>query len=82
VEAVIPELVSTDSKGYKAVSYDKLTAVLVEAVKELKAEVGLVKELKAENKQLKAQLKAENQQLRKQQSQIDKLQDLLEKLSG
>jgi hypothetical protein len=38
VEAVIPELVSTDSRGYKAVSYDKLTAVLVEAVKALKAE--------------------------------------------
>jgi len=38
VETVIPELVSTDTKGFKAVSYNKLTAVLVEAVKELKAE--------------------------------------------
>ena len=46
VEDVIPELVSTDSKGYKAVSYDKLTAVLVEAVKELRAE----------NDQLKAKM--------------------------
>ena len=50
VEDVIPELVSTDRKGYKAVSYDKLTAILVEAVKELKAE----------NDQLKA--KTEHQQ--------------------
>ncbi len=38
VEAVIPELVNTGEDGYKAVAYDKLTAVLIEAVKELKAE--------------------------------------------
>lgn len=38
VEKMIPELVSQDKDGYKAVSYTKLTAVLVEAVKELKAQ--------------------------------------------
>jgi len=38
IEPVIPELVSTDGKGYKSVSYDGLTAVLVEAVKELKGQ--------------------------------------------
>lgn len=38
VERVLPELVSEDKDGYKAVSYTKLTAVLVEAVKELKAQ--------------------------------------------
>ena len=38
VEKVLPELVSEDKDGYKAVSYTKLTAVLVEAVKELKAQ--------------------------------------------
>jgi len=38
VEKVLPEMVSTDEKGYKAVSYDEMTAVLVEAVKELKAQ--------------------------------------------
>jgi hypothetical protein len=38
VEGVIPELVSTDTDGYKALAYDKLTAVLVEAIKEIKAE--------------------------------------------
>jgi len=36
VEKVIPELVHTDDDGYKSVAYDKLTAVLVEAIKELK----------------------------------------------
>lgn len=34
VEAVIPELVYTDDKGYKSLSYEKLVPVLVEAIKE------------------------------------------------
>ncbi|MGC2063839.1 MAG: tail fiber domain-containing protein [Thermodesulfovibrionales bacterium] len=34
VEKVLPELVHTDGKGYKTLSYDKLVPVLVEAVKE------------------------------------------------
>jgi hypothetical protein len=34
VEKIIPEVVHTDSDGYKSLSYDKLTAVLIEAVKE------------------------------------------------
>jgi prepilin-type N-terminal cleavage/methylation domain-containing protein len=38
VEAVFPELVSTMDNGYRAVDYAKLSAVLIEAVKELRAE--------------------------------------------
>lgn len=38
VEQVFPELVNTDAEGYKSLQYEKLTAVLVEAVKELKAQ--------------------------------------------
>ncbi|PCJ85563.1 MAG: hypothetical protein COA57_07405 [Flavobacteriales bacterium] len=34
VEQVIPELVSTDVDGYKAVRYSKITALLIEAIKE------------------------------------------------
>jgi hypothetical protein len=34
VEAVCPELVATDTEGYKSLNYSRLTAVLVEAVKE------------------------------------------------
>ena len=34
VERVCPELVSTDSDGFKSVSYSRMTAVLVEAIKE------------------------------------------------
>jgi len=34
VERVFPELVSTDSEGYKSIAYGQLAAVLIEAVKE------------------------------------------------
>ena len=44
VEKVLPELVSTDKQGYKSVDYTKLTPVLIEAVKELKAENELLKQ--------------------------------------
>lgn len=57
VEKVLPELVHTDKEGYKSVSYDKITAVLIEAVKEMKAEhQAQIERLEAEIAQLKAQL--------------------------
>ena len=34
VETVIPEIVHTDGKGYKSLTYDKLVPVLIEAIKE------------------------------------------------
>ena len=37
VENILPELVSTDNNGYKAVDYTKLTPVLIEAMKEQQA---------------------------------------------
>jgi len=54
VEKEMPELVSEDKGGYKAVSYAKLTAVLVEAVKELKAQN---EKQQAEIEQLRALIK-------------------------
>lgn len=54
VEKVIPEIVKTDSDGYKALSYEKLTAVLVEAIKEQqKAFSKEIESLKAEIERLK-----------------------------
>ena len=43
VEKVVPEIVIDRDDGFKAVNYQKLTALLIEAVKELKEEI---KELK------------------------------------
>ncbi len=39
LEKVIPELVKTDNQGYKSIVYQKLTAVLIEAVKEQQQEI-------------------------------------------
>ena len=38
VEKVFPELVGTDSNGIKSVSYDKLVAPIIEALRELKSD--------------------------------------------
>ena len=38
MEKIFPELVVTDKDGYKSVDYSKLTPILVEAIKELRAE--------------------------------------------
>lgn len=39
VERVIPEVVRTDMDGYKSIEYDKLVAVLIESIKEMKQQV-------------------------------------------
>lgn len=43
IEKVLPEVVTTRDNGYKAVKYEKIIPLLVEAIKELQAEI---KELK------------------------------------
>ena len=43
VEAVLPEVVSTNDNGIKSVAYGNLVGLLIEAVKELKAEVETLK---------------------------------------
>jgi hypothetical protein len=47
VEQVLPELVSTDAEGFKAVNYTTLPLLTLQAVKELKAENDRLKEQNA-----------------------------------
>lgn len=53
VEKIFPELVTTESNGYKSVNYIALVPVLIEAVKELQQQVvtqeGAISTLKASN---------------------------------
>jgi hypothetical protein len=51
LEIQFPEFVVTDSSGYKSVAYDKMTAVLVEAIKDQQTEI---ETLRSELEALKA----------------------------
>jgi hypothetical protein len=53
VEAVLPELVTTDAEGMKAVDYSKLPLLAIQAIKELKARVD---ELQREKSSVDARL--------------------------
>jgi len=44
VEEVLPEVVATNKKGYKSVKYDRIVALLVEGIKELKKEIDDLKQ--------------------------------------
>jgi trimeric autotransporter adhesin len=58
VEAVIPELIHTDSEGYKALAYDKVVPVLIEAIKE---QQGMISDLKKVNSEKESRIvKLEN----------------------
>jgi hypothetical protein len=60
VEKILPELVTTDENGYKAVAYANVVPVLVEAVKTLKQDNDVKEKrlstVEAENAELKKQL--------------------------
>lgn len=69
VEAIYPEFVHTNTDGIKAVNYAQMTAVLIEAVKELNAKV---EKLETENSELKASL-SEVETLRKEMDHLIKV---------
>lgn len=70
VEEVYPEFVHTNDEGFKSVNYAQMTAVLIEAIKELNAKV---ENLEKENETLTTALN-ETKELSKK---IDKLEKLL-----
>ena len=63
LEAVLPEAVATDDKGYRSVHYGLLTALLVEGVKDQQTQI---EELKNANMELR-------EQLQQMQTAIDRL---------
>ena len=69
VEEIYPEFVYTDNKGMKSVNYAQMTAVLIEAVKGLNAQI---EQLKLENKDLEAKV-ADMKDLDARLTQIEKL---------
>src|SRR6202008_1023624 len=69
VEQVLPELVATDSDGYKAVDYSKLPLLTIQALKELKVENDALKRRVVELEDLKTQ----NEVLRQHVAEIERL---------
>ena len=43
IEEVLPEIVTTRDDGYKAVKYEKLVGLIIQAINELQIEVELLK---------------------------------------
>jgi hypothetical protein len=70
IEKVFPEVVNTDPEGFKSVNYSDLAPVLIEAVKELKAE----------KDELQTTVTTQQAKIDNQQQQIDELKRLVEEL--
>jgi len=64
VEKIYPELVITDKQGFKYLDYERFTAVLLEAIRELKTEKDIeIEQLKGENGALKATIKQNTKEI-------------------
>lgn len=75
IEIMFPELVTTDSNGYKSVNYAKLTPVLIEAVKEQQKQIETLQ-------QKTNQLQTKIEKLQNVEAQIEALQKQVKKLSN
>jgi hypothetical protein len=82
LEDVFPEVVKTESNGYKSVNYDGMIPVLVEAVKDQQK---IINDLKSENGQLKItndKIEAELKQLKVENEAINSRLEKIEALTG
>jgi hypothetical protein len=79
VEAIFPEVVSTDDEGYKSVAYNKLVSVLIEAIKELKAEN---EALKQSNENTAAKLEQTNAELESLKAKMIQIEASLQQMQG
>jgi hypothetical protein len=89
VESVLPEVVTTDAEGYKAIKYPLLTAVLIEAVKEqqalLAAQRADIARLQASNDALQAhvqELQAHSAAARATQAELQDIRAQLAQLGA
>ena len=75
VERILPELVSVDEHGYKAVNYSEIPLLLLQALKELRVEKDA--QLAAQREEIDA-LQSQNADLQKQISMLDARLNALE----
>lgn len=72
IEAILPEIVSTDKAGYKSVDYSKLTALLIQAVKEQQDQI--------ESQSLKIEAQASD--MRQFRSELDEIKASIGQQTG
>ena len=72
VEKMFPEMVSKEQHGYKTVDYTRLPLLLLEAVRELKAE----------NDRLGEQVRGQEAQIRALAQQVEQLEKAQQQTSG
>ncbi len=75
LEIILPEVVSTDENGYKSVDYSKITALLIQAVKEQQV---IIEQLKNENSEKAASINALNKQAANNKAQIEQIYQMLQ----
>jgi len=73
IEKILPELVTTDAKGYKSVDYSKLTALLIEAIKEQQKIIDKLKQSGEKNQQQFQKLNAQFEAMSKRIENIELL---------
>jgi hypothetical protein len=71
VEAVLPELVMTDNRGYRALAYQSIIPVLVEAMKEQQEEISI------QRKKIQELEQAKDERMNGLQAQINELKKVL-----
>lgn len=67
VERIMPELIAEEDDGYKAVRYNKLPLLMLQGIKELKADNDV---LKRENEKLKQRLEEQEARLRRLEAKL------------
>ncbi len=72
IEKLYPEIVQTDSNGYKAVDYGRLAPVLVEAIKEQQLQI---EELKQREASMQQMISDQQQQLSRLTTMVEELLD-------
>lgn len=78
VEKIFPEVVITDVDGYKSMAYDKLTAALVEAIKEQQK---MIEQLENDNNQLKTENNTLSDMQKSMHERLTKIELLMENVA-
>ena len=83
VEKVLPELVTEDSKGYKAVKYGQLPLLTLQAIRELKTEADrMLEQTRSESAQLRETIRQQGEQIRQLQAEMEQIRtEIAERLS-